>query len=223
METKTYNLGSIELDNKVYISDPCYGFDTWCQKVLDNVKSGTYLGFVNKVPSDWGSGLRVSDIYVLHKDYLNYYPDSEVPDVSIGVDSGQAGIYDGDYYEKYHTSKDECNHVDRDWYDRVCEGTIDYDIDGNRMKTPDYHYDSESGQFIREEVTQELRQFIKLDDRCIVSSSGYGDGCYPLYICTNLEGEVVGMRVNFINDEDEDEDDEYYEDEEEDEEYDEVD
>ena len=34
---------TIKLGNKVMVSDPCYGLDTWCQGVLENVLPGNYM------------------------------------------------------------------------------------------------------------------------------------------------------------------------------------
>lgn len=44
----------------------------------------------------------------------------------------------------------------------------------------------------------------------VVSSSGYGDGSYPVYIAKNTNGEVIGVKVVFISDEEDyyDEDEE---------------
>lgn len=55
------------------------------------------------------------------------------------------------------------------------------------------------------------------DDKCVVSSSGYGDGCY---ICEVAEdnNEVVAIRIIFIEDDEEDEEEDYEDEEDEDEE-----
>lgn len=43
----------------------------------------------------------------------------------------------------------------------------------------------------------------------VVSSSGYGDGSYPVYVAHNNEGQVVALRVFYIEEDDDEE--EYYE------------
>lgn len=107
----------IRLGNKVMVSDPCYELGTWCQGVLDNVLPGTYDCEVEY--SDEGAwGERVAAIEVVHQDCgISAY---EAEHFTVGVDSGQAGIFDYDYYAQYHTD-DEC---DDDWYDRVCDITL---------------------------------------------------------------------------------------------------
>ena len=108
----------IKLENKVMVSDPCYGLNTWCQGVLENVLPGTYDCEVEySDEGDWGT--RVAAIEVTHQDYdgiIRFEPE----DFEVGVDSGQAGIFDYDYYCKYHTDDD----VNDDWYDKVCKITL---------------------------------------------------------------------------------------------------
>jgi hypothetical protein len=37
----------------------------------------------------------------------------------------------------------------------------------------------------------------------VVSSSGYGDGCYPVYATYNSEGRIIKLEVKFTDDEEE--------------------
>lgn len=41
----------------------------------------------------------------------------------------------------------------------------------------------------------------------VVTSSGLGDGSYRCYVAKNSDGEIVGMRVDFIPEEEDDQDD----------------
>ena len=170
----------IQLGKRVRVSDPCYGTDVWCSGVVDNVKEGTYN--VDVEMSDEGMwGNRVKALTAIHSDYNGHSIIEKVP-FEVGVDSGTAGIFDADYYEKYHTKDD----VDSDWYDAVGKLTF----------------------------TEE--QFGTKDDKCVVSSSGYGDGGYDCFLLRDKSNEVVGFQIVFIEDDDEEDYDEY-EDEEEDE------
>lgn len=38
-----------------------------------------------------------------------------------------------------------------------------------------------------------------MDGKGIVCLSGFGDGSYDLYARKNKEGQVIGLRINFIN------------------------
>ena len=81
----------ITLGQNVRVSDPCYDDEVWCKTKLTNVLPGTYKVDVEK--SDQGSwGNRISILQAVHTDYVGQnliWDDSG----SIGVDSGQAGIF----------------------------------------------------------------------------------------------------------------------------------
>ena len=159
----------IQLGKKVRVSDPCYGTKVWCAGTIDNVKEGLYNVEVEySDEGDWGT--RVKSILVFHSEFNWENFSIESTDFEVGVDSGQAGIYDEDYYNQYHT-EDGC---DDDWYDEVCK------------------------------LTLSSEQFGTKDEKCIVSSSGFGDGGYTCLILKQNE-QVVGIAVVFITDE-EDED-----------------
>lgn len=118
----TEKRGTIYLGDKVMVSDPCYGINTWCQGVIENVLSGEYeckVGFSN----EGDCGIRVADIDVTHSDYADKFLAYEAEEFEVGVDSGQAGIYDYEYYKKHHSDANESKHVNDYWYDTVCSKT----------------------------------------------------------------------------------------------------
>lgn len=174
----------IRLGNKVMVSDPCYGLNTWCQGVLENVLPGIYDCTVEySDEGDWG--VRVAAIEVIHENAGVYR--FEMADFEVGVDSGQAGIFDYEYYTKYHTDCNEYSHVDDDWYDRVCDITLAKESAGT------------------------------IDELGLVSSSGYGDGGYGCWVARNRDGYIVAIRIEYITEEEEDEeweDEEEYDEEE---------
>jgi hypothetical protein len=165
--------GTIKLGDKVMVSDPCYGLNTWCQGVLENVLPGNYDCKVEY--SDEGAwGVRVSAIEVTHQDY-DVVISLDPEDFEVGVDSGQAGIFDYGYYKKHHTDRNERNHVDDDWYYKVCTITLSREAAGG------------------------------VDGLGFVSSSGYGDGGYTCWTTKNEEGKIVAIRIEFITEEYEEE------------------
>ena len=205
MENTTEYRGLIRLNSKVMVSDPCYGLGTWCQGVVENVHPGTYDCFVEYV-NDGNWGLRVSAIEVRHAYYdgpRDFYPE----DFEVGVDSGQAGIFDYEYYVKFHSNSKESDHVDYDWYDRVGDKTF------TRTKNPKYEkfewnleapvedelkrYDAYEGS---EKYWLYLEKFDAntIDNLGFVSSSGYGDGGYTCWTARNDDEEVIAIRVEFI-------------------------
>lgn len=168
------NKGTIKLNSKVMVSDPCYGLNTWCQGIVENVLHGVYDCFVEySDEGEWGE--RVSAIEVRHTHYdgpRDFYPE----DFEVGVDSGQAGIFDYEYYEKYHSDRKERPHVDDDWYSMVCSITLSREEAG---------------------IANNLG---------FISSSGYGDGGYTCWTARDNSGKVIAIRIEYITeDEDEEE------------------
>lgn len=169
----TENKGTIKLNLKAMVSDPCYGLNTWCQGVIENVKPGTYDCFVEySDEGDWGE--RVSAIEVRHAYYdrpRDFYPE----DFEVGVDSGQAGIFDYEYYEMYHTDRSYKHHVNSGWYDKVCN------------------------------ITLAREQAGIIHNLGFVSSSGYGDGGYTCWTARDNDGKVIAIRVEYITEDEDDE------------------
>ena len=42
-------IGTFSLGTKVMVSDPCYKLGTWCQGVLENVKSGIWEAYLKMI------------------------------------------------------------------------------------------------------------------------------------------------------------------------------
>lgn len=203
--------GFIALDDKVMVSDPCYGMNTWCQGVVDNVLKGNYKCTVET--SDEGEwGRRVSAIEVVHEDYVKKFLEYSKENFEVGVDSGQAGIFDYEYYKKYHSDDNEAEQVDNDWYWRVCE------ITESRIKNPNYEefdYEKHKDDFIEAHVeymqSNKSYPYLTINDGNTIdgfgfaSSSGYGDGGYCCWTAHNEEGKIVAIRVEYITEDDEEE------------------
>lgn len=158
-------LGLIKLNDKVYVSDPCYEVGTWCQTLLDNVLPGNYRCFITKADlQEWGD--RVSELWITHEEYQSI-PEEYIG--NIGVDAGMAGIYDKEYFETFNTDK-HSNPKHGPWYDKVFTTLVmSEDIEGSVM-----------------------------DDKCVVSFSGIGDGSYPVYITRNEEEKIISIGIRFL-------------------------
>ena len=110
-------IGTISLTDLTYLSDPCYGTDTWCNDVIRTIP-GEYCVYITRSESKecFFKG-RISNIIAVHKDYikkLKVYPKNDNNTLSCGVDSGTCGIFNAEYFEKYHDDL----HADDDWYDQ---------------------------------------------------------------------------------------------------------
>lgn len=106
---KVLHYGTIELGERAKVSDPCYGNDVWCSHILENVKPGIWDCYIIL-----GGKFNERVAYlVLCKDGCQFQLPKKYEPADIGVDSGTCGIYDLEYYEKYHGGDDH----DEKWYE----------------------------------------------------------------------------------------------------------
>lgn len=158
----------ITLKDKVRVTDPCYDRDTWCAGTLSNVKPGQYV-----CEPDYTDG-RVASIEAVHRDCGSEMLFWNEMNFEVGVDSGQAGIFD---YDDFIAHVDERDYGSGDWYSQCCELTCNEDMCGI------------------------------INGVGFVSESGYGDGVYTCYVAKNEEGQIVGIKIVFIDYDDEDDED----------------
>jgi hypothetical protein len=231
--------------------------DTWCAGTLENVLPGKYQCFYQKVDTgDWG--IRVASIEVRHEDYLDIEP-IEVQDIDVGVDSGQAGIYDLDYFAKNREDKNG----DDAWYWKICDLTSKFTENPNYAKFKDspywkdefvelekdfwhidsittltkildaynllvlegeledhYMYETVKDSDLNQEYYNAKEQYHNsgmteryiydntpeaVDNKCLVSSSGDGDGSYTCLVGRNEEGKIVSIKIDYYYGYEEDE------------------
>ncbi len=180
----------ITLSENVRVSDPCYDNDVWCKTRLTDVYPGVYNVEVEK-SDEGGWGNRVSRVTVIHKGYIMECNDesSWEEHSEIGVDSGQAGIFCESSYRN----------------DELSEGITTPDVNFNLS---DYRDDKGGDRWYEKMCKFTLcEQQWGVYDTGVVTSSGYGDGGYPLDIVRNDDGQIVGMRITYIFPEDEEEED----------------
>lgn len=166
-ENKTIikHIGSLTLGNKVVVSDPCYKSGTLCMIEDLPVVPGTYGAHI---VFDTES-LRVLSLTVWHKDYSPgeaKCTDEEWLSDYINVDSGQAGIYDADYFYTYHDKSVYNSAEYHDWYTAACSCTTD-----------DTSYAD------------------VMDDSCVISRAGWGDGAYAVGVNRNAAGDIIAITV----------------------------
>ncbi len=111
------DMGVIKLGDKVIISDPGYDLDGLYQCVLYDVLFGNYHCFSEYKGRNIG-GLYVKSIELHHEDYSEY--NLEPNEFQITVDSGNAGVFDYEYFVKHHTHSDT-EETDEEWFNRVDE------------------------------------------------------------------------------------------------------
>lgn len=112
-------LGMVELSGKVVVSDPCYDRDVWCMITNLSVKPGRYkVSVIRSDEKEWG--VRIASIVMFHEDYVDAKLGKwKSIEGTVGVDSGQCGIYDDAVYPQ---AKD---HSDNEpFYDECCNITL---------------------------------------------------------------------------------------------------
>lgn len=176
-------LGSFEvISGKLAVSDPCYDTDVWCRGELENCKTGTWdASALEKHMGMWRH--RICKLIAVHEDYVNSASvHMERAPFEVGVDSGQAGIFDAAHYRDPSVIPDDGHkHLfegeeAEPWYDYCCDITL---------------RDQSAGV---------------LPFGC-VSSSGFGDGGYDCFFWRNSEGQIVRVEIEYLP-EDEEEDEE---------------
>jgi hypothetical protein len=168
------------VSGKLRVTDPCYDKQEVYSAVVDNVRNGKWNADVRIINMRaWGK--RCAELLVWHTGYTKddvFGKDSEMKkieiDEQIGVDSGQAGVFDAKFYkddksvegvERTGNHKPICE--DEPFYSMCCDRTL-----------------SEQGWGTLPYGA--------------VSSSGTGDGGYTAYKTVNSKGEVVGIKIVFL-------------------------
>lgn len=178
MEIK--NVGTITLSDKVRVTDPYYDIDTWCAGTLDNVLPGKFECSYNQDTKKWFNGgnyERVTSIEVHHKDYPYIEASEYMKDIDVGVDSGQAGIFDFEMFSDV-CSDDELK--DR-FYNEVCDLTV---LETQKLG---------KGYII-------IPCGNTIYNKGLVSASGDGDGSYACFVGRNDEGQIVAIKIDYYPD-----------------------
>lgn len=206
----------IQLGSHVMISDPCYDTDTWCNGDLKDVLPGTWRTKVIYMYD------RCTDLIAWHKDVPEpTFDQYEKTDIVVGVDSGQAGIYDYKHFAKMCKNEK--------WYESICTHQSSMTmplspleqrcVNDNKDLLP-FHEISKSHleEFFNLRPICKIKYGIDIlhfnlcpnnlkidfieklstDKHSVVSSSGYGDGSYDCYVAKNQNDEIIAIRINYI-------------------------
>jgi hypothetical protein len=170
-------LGSFEVvSGKVRITDPCYSPDTWCSGELKNVRKGRWKAqaFTKEVPG-WGN--RVWELEVFAESGSLDFTVYEKLKFEVGVDSGQAGIFDSSHYQDATIVPKDARVAeyikDDKWYAMCCAASHNENTGLGAGVVP----------------------------YGVNSSSGFGDGSYDAYAKYDpLTKEVIAIKIIFISD-----------------------
>lgn len=192
-QVKTIGLGEFEVElGEVVVSDPCHkdvkpqkGFSF--QGILKKVKKGTWTAEVIKVGKgsqrekatglslEWGT--RCAELRIFHESHVGGNDCAWEPqNFGVGVDSGQAGIFDRKHYRddsivpSNYQWRDWSLDSEEPWYSLCCDKTIS---------------DPEAGVI----------------PYGAVSRSGFGDGLYHCFVCRDENGQITAIKIVFIPEE----------------------
>jgi len=185
MQVDRVYLGQFEcISGRFAISDPCYTTDVWCRGELENVKKGMWNAEVWKCDAG-RCGKRVALLTATHAAFRENAKGDimETANFEVGVDSGQAGIFDAAHYRDDSVLGDYTKpHYDFEesgdkWYEFCCDKTL-------------------------------AKAQAGVIPYGVVSCSGFGDGDYVCTYCVDSNGETVKVTITFITEDvDEGEDD----------------
>lgn len=162
--------GFVVDDGRLIISDPCYDHDdAWV--TLTDVTNGEWTAYTERVISH---GARIAALEVRAAGVDRDACEWSVHHEDAGVDSGQCGIWrsDAQLGQGEWTDGHQAS-----FYHRSCEAT-------RYPPGPDPFDEGQSRGSVMPEGA--------------VSSSGHGDGSYPILVARR-SGRVVGVRVEFID------------------------
>ena len=207
----------IELSDHVMVSDPCYDTDTWCNGDIIDVRPGTW-----HTKALYRNGL-CTDLVTWHSDMEEpSFDQFKKTDIIVGVDSGQAGIYDYQHFAK--------NCKNEDWYESMFTGEYSETIPltplekrcHDELKQLFPNGETESDELIVQffELRPEFKikydidimhfqvnlngyktgyvDTLSTDAHSVVSQTGYGDGSYDCYVARNDQNQIIAIRINYI-------------------------
>lgn len=179
-------VGTLEVTDTLFITDPCYNLDTWCTKTIE-MPFGNYNCYVNKSTKH----KIINSLYIIQDGYklgTNCYINSEEVG-ECGVDSGQLGIFNISKFKKK---------VSETEFKKSLKKKFPYE-DWKRQYNPN---DNDKDSFYKCCCNHTLNKSGVgiINNVGVVSSSGHGDGSYPVYLIQAITEEgkkTVGLYIQF--------------------------
>jgi hypothetical protein len=170
-------LGSFMVESAyVLVSDPCYPYVAGKKSSLQaeiEVRKGRWVADATRIDlADWGA--RCVELLAEFEYHRSKEQGWKLHPAIIGVDSGQAGIFDRKHFQddslvrKDHAWKSPPIDPEQPWYSLCCETTL-------------------SG---------EQAGVIPFG---VVAASGLGDGAYELYTRADETGTINGLKLVFLS------------------------
>lgn len=165
------------VSGRVIVSDPCYELGTWCQGILEKVRKGQWACHIS-FAQEGAYDTCVAELITRRTSQARSGSPrwTEERSFEVGVDSGQAGIFDIAHYRDDRAAQ-AVERLNREticpeepWYSLCCDRTS-----GSEMGAGVIPYG-------------------------VVSSSGFGDGSYRCFTQRDCAGYIIAIRIVFITD-----------------------
>jgi hypothetical protein len=171
----------IRLNETAIVSDPCYEKGTWCQAVV-KVKPGLYDCTVKTITFD-PDDKRHSMLFAVHEDYESSKLEWKEYPAVIGVDSGQCGIFSEESYRNDEIVK------------TIGFGDGDVSIFPPKNDAGDEWYLAMCSRTLGGNTIGSYPEGI-------VTTSGFGDGSYRLYVAKKYN-KVIALCIDYAIEEEE--------------------
>lgn len=164
-------IGEMHFEGKIQVTDPCYAEDVWCRSIID-VIPGNYFCYV----------FHNTDKYVVEDESGSKL----VSDTRVGI----IGIYLNGAIPPQKTMIEEK------------QIGVDAGLAGFFMKKPDYtdeQWDDFCNIVCEKNCSKDAWIFNdRINTVGFFSTSGYGDGVYPVYVARNPKGEIYAAEIRFL-------------------------
>lgn len=161
MKKKIFKLGTFKVtENEIVVADPSYDFGDFGTLILQDVLEGKYFANVTTAKN-----LTIS-LNIFHSDYKKNLEKNFSPYGEITVDSGQAGFFDKNNFEK--NSGGNFGDINS-FYGLACA------------------------------ITMSPKQAGVMKKFGVVSSSGFGDGFYKVFVSRNDDRKIISAKILFIS------------------------
>lgn len=112
MKNTRISLNKLQLNDRIRVTDPGNCNGEYAGTL--NVKKGLYSVFALLQQSKDTAHNRIVQLSIRHSEHRDAFPDNPETFI-VGVDSGQAGFFDEEYFRK--------NCESENWYSRICRMT----------------------------------------------------------------------------------------------------
>lgn len=186
----------LNFKNEIIIKDPHVKDSVTISNILEG--EYTYLSCHDNF-DDLGD--RITSIRIYNTNYTNLEYDLFG---KVYIDTGHCVIGDRELLQQVSENSD--------FIQRCCELSL------KRVEDPAYKEFNRKFERVNKDNVAEFSEYLKqhdyrmpykyeyvqnceeMNDKCLVSATGFGDGDYNIYVAKNSDGKIIGIEIIFIED-----------------------